>query len=50
MADNFLEKHYDSYLSKKKSWENAKKNGLLKARMMKEKSRQTKSIGKDGNK
>lgn len=46
MADNFLEKHYDSYLSKKKAWEKINKNGLLKARMMKEKCRQTKSTGK----
>jgi hypothetical protein len=35
MADNYLENHYDSYLSKKEKWEKAQKNGVLKARQMK---------------
>lgn len=35
MADNYLENHYDSYLSKKEKWERAMKNGRLKVRKIK---------------
>ncbi|MBP7985106.1 MAG: hypothetical protein KAZ28_05635 [Bacteroidaceae bacterium] len=46
MADNYLENHYDSYLSKKQKWEKSIKNGTLKARKMKEQISNTNSSGK----
>jgi hypothetical protein len=46
MADNYLENHYDSYLSKKKKWERAMKEGKLKARKIKEQVNRIKPFDK----
>jgi hypothetical protein len=43
MADNFLEKHYDDYQSRKAAWE--KRKQLIKIKKQLEKTRQTDEVG-----